>query len=68
MPGKKEDNIEDLGNGKFRIRWQFKDAKDKRRYRQRDIVAASKKEAKKILDDINYEINHQTYIDRSRMT
>jgi len=69
LPGKEErHNIEDLGNGKYRIRWQFKDSTGKWRSRQRDIIAESEKDAKRVLDDINYELRHKTYIDRSRMT
>ena len=68
MPGKKEQpNIEDLGNGKHRIRWQFKDAKGKWRYRQYD-VPGSFKDADKALTCIKYELQQNSYIDKSRMT
>ncbi|MGD0856687.1 MAG: site-specific integrase [Dehalococcoidia bacterium] len=68
MPGKKEQpKIEDLGNGKHRIRWQFKDAKGKWRYRQCDIPG-SFKDADKALTRIKYELQQNTYIDKSRMT
>ncbi len=68
MPGKKEQpNIEDLGNGKHRIRWQFKDAKGKWRYRQCD-VPGSFKDADKALTRIKYELQQNAYIDKSRMT
>jgi integrase len=69
LSGKKEKpNIEDLGNGKYRIRWQFKDSTGKWRSRQRDIISESEKDAKKVLDDIKYEIRHNTFIDKSRLT
>ncbi len=68
MPGKKEKpNIEDLGNGKHRIRWQFKDTKGNWRYRQCD-VPGSYKDADKELTRIKYELQQNTYIDKSRMT
>jgi len=67
MPGKRENNIESLGNGKQRIHWQFKDKTGNWCYRQRDILG-SKKDANKELTRIKDELYQNTYIDKSRMT
>jgi integrase len=68
LPGKHErPNIENLGNGKHRIRWQFKDKTGKWHYRQRDIPG-SDKDADRELTRIKYELYQNTYIDKSRMT
>ncbi len=68
MPGKREQpNIEDLGNGKHRIRWDFYDAKGKRRQRQCDIPG-SYRDADRELTRIKYELQQNMYIDKSRMT
>jgi len=68
LPGKKDQpNIEDLGNGKHRIRWRFKDIKGKWRSRQRDI-RGSFKDAERELNRIKNELYQNTYIDKSRIT
>jgi integrase len=68
LPGKREQpNIEDLGNGKHRIRWDFYDAKGKRRQRQCDIPG-SFRDADRELTRIKYELQQNMYIDKSRMT